>query len=146
MINIDFLDRVREIKHELNISKGRQKDKDRRRIAIYLTEAAFDYGLDVATEAPFFERRLYDLLKDMKLRCDPTSEEQRIKDKNIKNFDVLKLTLEPWSFPDMDFESYKYDDILKEVLEILTQEKEEVKDAREYDRELAAGAAVSGYY
>ena len=145
MISIEFLDRVQEIKEELNISKGRQKDNDRRRIANYFTEEAFAYGLDVTTEAPFFERRLYDLLKDMKLRCDPTPEEQRIKDKKIKNFDVLKLSFEPWSFPNMDFESYKYDDILKEILEILTDE-EEVKDVRESDGELAAGAAVSGYY
>jgi len=147
MIDIDFLERVREIKEELNISKGRSKDNDRRRIATYLTEQAFSYGLNVVTEAPFFERRLYDLLKDTKLRCDPIPEEQRIKDKNIKNFDVLRLSFEPWSFPDIDFDSYRYDDILKEVLEILTdQEKEEVKDVGESDGELAAGAAISGYY
>lgn len=148
MIDIDFFDRVREIKKELNITKGRQQDKDRRRIAIYVTDVAFTYGLGVVSEAPFFERRLYDLLKDTKLRCDAIPEEERIRDKNIKNFDVLKLSFEPWSFPDMeiDFESYKYDDVLNGVLEILEEtDKGEVKNARESDGELAAGAAFSGF-
>ncbi|MFC1786851.1 hypothetical protein ACFLY8_02295 [Halobacteriota archaeon] len=149
MIDIDFFDRVREIKKELNIQKGVQNDTDSRRIAVYLTEDAFAYGLDVITEAPFFERRLYDLLKDTELRCDPIPEEERVSDKRIKGFNVLKLTFEPWSFPDMEFNSYRYDDIIKDILEILAsedQESEEVKDAKESDRSVPSGVASQWFY
>lgn len=147
MIDVDFQYRVREVKKELNIAEGRQTDKDRRRIAVYLTEEAFAYGLDVVTEAPFFERRLYDLLKGTKLRCDLIPEEARIRDEGIKGFNVLKLSFEPWTFPDMgiDFESYKYDPVIKDVLEILTDE-EEVKDAGEFNRSVPSGIASEWTY
>ena len=152
MIDIDLLDRVREIKKELNISPGRQTDNDRRRIAIYLTGEAFAYGLDVVKEASLFERRLYDLLKDTKLRCDPIPEEVRIRDEGIEGFNVLKLSFEPWSFPDMsiDFESYSYDPVIKDVLEILTAKekakKKEVKDAGKFNRSVPLGIASEWSY
>lgn len=153
MIDMDFQDRVREVKKELNISEGRQTESDRRRIAIYMTEEAFAYGLDVVKEASLFERRLYDLLKDTNLRCDLIPEEIRIRDEGIQGFNVLTLSFEPRSVPDMsiDFESYAYDPVIKDILDILTakakaKKKGEVKDAGKFNRSVPPGIASEWSY
>ncbi len=148
-----FLNDVRNAKFDLDIHTGkngeRQNIKDRKRIAIHITELAISNGLDVQIECVFFEARLYDLLKDTNLKCDPISHELKPKEQRFN--DPLKLHADNWNtFMSIDFKpSYRYDALLMAVIDELTYEDaEEVKNIEESEHggSVPPSVAIQWFY
>jgi len=116
---------VRLIKKEFNISPVRRSnEKNRRRIAILVVDEFLKAEGDMH-QAFYLEANLYQALRKVQLKCDPTPEEIRLRELGrskrwrLKSFDPLKLVSE-----NADLEYKKPYPITKTILNILTKDKE----------------------
>lgn len=122
----EFLEAIREIKRKFSIKVVRRgNDTARRRIAILLVDEFLMAGGGI-DQALFLEANLYHNLKRLQFRCDPTSEETRLRELrrkkgiNLRGFNPLKLASE-----NIEPENYNPYPLTEAITKILTEDKEE---------------------
>lgn len=132
-----FFTEVAQARNALGIAPGKGTERDRRRIAVAITNVFLRVGgMAVLHQAPVFEAQLYTFAHG--LVCDPLPEETRVENEpRARGFNVLKLhidsiTLDPAL---IDHPS----PIVRKVLQILRKEEESdgSRPAAVCDRDLA---------
>jgi len=122
----EFLEQVKLIKTEFGITPvKRGNDTSRRRIAILVTDEFLRSGGDIH-QTFFLEADLYQVLRKLDLRCDPTTEERRLRElprkrhQKVKNFDPLRLVSE-----NFDPENEKPYALTEAIVKILSEDEED---------------------
>jgi len=90
-----FFSGVEELRTTLGISQGRGGEKDRKRIALAVTDAFLRVGGDI-NAVPFLEWQIYMATAGLGLVCGPTAEELRCEENRaLRDWDPLKMHPKP---------------------------------------------------
>lgn len=92
----EFFAELQDLRTSLAISSGHGVDRDRKRIAISVTEVFIRCDGDIH-QAPYLEWQLYTALAGLGLSCNPIAEELRAEEspKAFRDWDTLKMHPRP---------------------------------------------------